>query len=175
MIRLTIRVLVYALVLAIAITLSPGITIYPLIPGVVDISATFLLFGILFGLINAFVRPLVLLLQPDWYCVPWAVFAIIINVSLLGLMSWLAGDVLIISEPRLLWLLFGGAVLTIVLMVLESLFGLEMPAFRSARSKPSFTGVGWGYSQTAVVIKLPTTYAPHKSPPSSCATHKTLR
>ena len=46
-------------------------------------------------------------------------------------MSWLANDVLTISEPRLLWLLFGGAVLTIVLMTLESLFGLEMPAFRS--------------------------------------------
>ncbi len=131
MIRLTIRVLVYALVLAIAITLSPGITIYPLIPGVVDISATFLLFGILFGLINAFVRPLVLLFTARLVLRTMGVFAIIINVSLLGLMSWLAGDVLIISEPRLLWLLFGGAVLTIVLMVLESLFGLEMPAFRS--------------------------------------------
>ncbi len=60
MIRFTIRILVYALVLAISITFAPGITIQPLIPGVVDISATYLLFGILFGLINAFIRPLVL-------------------------------------------------------------------------------------------------------------------
>ena len=51
MIRLTIRLLVYALVMAITITLSPGIMILPLVPGVVDISATYLLFGILFGLI----------------------------------------------------------------------------------------------------------------------------
>ena len=41
MIRLTIRVLVYALVLAITISFSPGVTIQPLIPGVIDISATY--------------------------------------------------------------------------------------------------------------------------------------
>ena len=131
MIRFTIRILVYALVLAIAITLSPGITIHPLIPGLVDISATYLLFGILFGLINAFVRPLVLLFTARLVLRTMGVFAIIINTGLLWLMSWLAGDILVISEPTLIWLLFGGAILTIVLMVLESLFGLEMPAFRS--------------------------------------------
>jgi len=131
MIRFTIRILVYALVLAITITFSPGITINPLIPGVVDISATYLIFGILFGLINAFVRPLVLLFTAKLVLRTMGVFAIIINTGLLWLMSWLAGDVLVISDPRLLWLLFGGTILTIVLMVLESLFGLEMPAFRS--------------------------------------------
>ena len=52
MIRFTIRVLVYALVLALTITLTPGIELQPLIPGVIDISATYLLFGILFGLIG---------------------------------------------------------------------------------------------------------------------------
>lgn len=131
MIRLTIRILVYALVLAIAITLSPGIIIYPLLPGVVDISGTYLLFGILFGLINAFIRPLVLLFTARLVLRTMGVFAIIINVGLLWLMSWLASNILVISEPKLVWLLFGGAILTVVLMVLESLFGLEMPAFRS--------------------------------------------
>ena len=58
MIRFTIRVLVYALVLAITIALAPGLSIRPLVPGVIDISATYLFFGILFGLINAFIRPL---------------------------------------------------------------------------------------------------------------------
>lgn len=131
MIRLTIRILVYALVLAITITFSPGITIAPLIPGVVDISGTYLLFGILFGLINAFVRPLVLLFTARLVLRTMGVFAIIINVGLLWLMGWLADGILIISEPKLVWILFGGIVLTAVLMVLESLFGLEMPAFRS--------------------------------------------
>lgn len=131
MIRFTIRVLVYALVLAIAITLSPGITIYPFIPGVIDISATYLIFGILFGLINAFIRPLVLLFTAKLVLRTMGGFAIIINTGLLWLMNWLTGEYFFVDEPRLLWFLFGGTVLTIVLMVLESLFGLEMPAFRS--------------------------------------------
>ncbi len=131
MIRFTIRVLVYALVLAIAITFSPGITIHPLIPDVIDISATYLIFGVLFGLINAFVRPLVLLLTAKLVLRTMGVFAIIINTGLLWLMSVFVGDVLTIDQPALIWLLIGGTILTIVLMALESLFGLEMPAFRS--------------------------------------------
>ena len=131
MVRFTIRVLVYALVLAVTITFSPGITIKPIIPGVVDISATYLIFGIVFGLINAFVRPLVLLFTARLVLRTMGVFAIVINIGLLALLSWIASDFLVISDPMLLWLLLGGIILTIVLMALESFFGLEMPAFRS--------------------------------------------
>ena len=131
MIRFTIRILVYALVLAISITFAPGITIQPLIPGVIDISATYLLFGILFGLINAFIRPLVLLFTAKMVLRTMGVFAIIINTALLWLMGWIAGDVFVIESPRLLWLIWGGLMLTVVALVLEALFGLEMPAFRS--------------------------------------------
>lgn len=131
MIRLTIRVLVYALVLSVTITFSPGIEIFPLIPGTIGISATYLLFGILFGLINAFIRPLVLLFTAKLVLRTMGVFAIVINIALLWLMGWLAGNVFVIEPPRVFWLLFGGVILTVVLMVLESFFGLEMPAFRS--------------------------------------------
>jgi putative membrane protein len=99
MIYFTVRILVYALVLAITITLSPGIEINPLIPGVIDISSTYLLFGILFGLINAFIRPLVLLFTAKLLLRTMGVFAIVINVGLLWLMSWLAGDVFVIESP----------------------------------------------------------------------------
>lgn len=131
MVRFTIRVLVYALVLAITITLAPAIIIKPLIPGVIDISATYLLFGVLFGLINAFVRPLVLLFTAKMVLRTMGLFAIVINIGLLALMSWIAGDYLLINEPKLIWLIIGGIILTIVLMALEAFFGLEMPAFRS--------------------------------------------
>ena len=131
MIRITIRVLVYALVLAIAITFSPGITINPIIPGVIDISATYLIFGIVFGLINALIRPLVLLFTAKLVLRTMGLFAIVINIALLAFLGWISGGSFVIDEPQLIWLIIGGAILTIVLMVLESLFGLEMPAFRS--------------------------------------------
>ena len=61
MFYLIIRILVTSLALAITIILTPGLDIEPFIPGVINISATYLVFGVLFGLINAFIRPLVLL------------------------------------------------------------------------------------------------------------------
>lgn len=131
MIRFIIRVLVYALVLAITITFSPGITIHPLIPDVIDISATYLLFGVLFGIINAFIRPLVLLFTAKLVLRTMGMFAIVINTGLLWLVSWIASKAFTVDPPQLLWLLIGGAILTLVLMVLEASFGLEMPAFRS--------------------------------------------
>lgn len=131
MIRLTIRVLVYALVLAITITFAPGIIIQPLIPGVVDISATYLFFGILFGLINAFIRPLVLLFTARQVVRTMGLFAIVINIFLLWLMTLLASNAIVVESPRLLWLVLGGAILSLVLIILETFLGLEMPAFHS--------------------------------------------
>jgi ubiquinone biosynthesis protein len=131
MIRLTIRVLVYALVLAISITFSPGVTIQPLIPGVIDISSTYLFFGILFGLINAFIRPLVWLLTARQVVRTMGLFAFVINIFLFWLMTIIVPSVFVIASPKLLWISIGGVILTLVALVLEALLGLEMPAYRS--------------------------------------------
>jgi ubiquinone biosynthesis protein len=131
MIRLTIRVLVYALVLAISISLSPGISLQPLIPGLIDISTTFLLFGILFGLINAFIRPLVMLLTARQIVRTMGLFAFVINIFLFWLMTLVAPDVFLIESPKLLWIILGGVILSLVSIVMEAIFGLEMPAYQS--------------------------------------------
>jgi putative membrane protein len=123
MIRLAVRVIVYALVLALAITISPGIKINPLIPEVVPISSTYIVFSILFGLINAFIRPLVLLFTAKLVLRTVGVFAIVINCALLWLMSWVAGDVFIIESPQLLWLILGGAIFTLVKLRPNSIGG----------------------------------------------------
>jgi ubiquinone biosynthesis protein len=131
MIRFTIRMLVYALTLTVTVALGPGIAIEPVLPGLIDVSATYLLFGILFGLINAFIRPLVLLFTAKLVLRTMGLFSIVINIFLLWLISWIAGDIFIIESPQLLWLLLGGAIFTLVSIVMEALFGLEIPAFRS--------------------------------------------
>lgn len=144
MIRFTVRVVVYALILAIAITLSPGIKIYPLIPDVVPISSTYIVFGILFGLINAFIRPLVLLFTAKLVLRTMGLFAIAINVALLWFLSWLAGDVFVIDQPQLVWLILGGAILTLILIVMEAFLGLEMPAYHSQiETQFYWRWVGW--------------------------------
>jgi len=144
MIRFTVRVVVYALVLAITITLSPGIKIYPLIPGVVPISSTYMVLSILFGLINAFIRPMVLLFTAKLVMRTMGMFAIVINIALLWLLSWLANDVFVIDQPQLIWLILGGAILTLVNMTLEASLGLEMPAYHSQiETQFYWRWVGW--------------------------------
>ena len=61
MIYFVIRVLVNALALAITIILLPGLQVGPMMPGVIDISATYIIYGMVIGLINSLVRPFVLL------------------------------------------------------------------------------------------------------------------
>ena len=144
MIRFTVRVVIYALVLAITITLAPGIKIYPLIPDVVPISSTYIVLSVLFGLINAFIRPLVLLFTAKLVMRTMGLFAIVINIALLWLLSWLASDVFVIDQPQLLWLILGGAILTLVLVALEAILGLEMPAYHSQiETQFYWRWVGW--------------------------------
>ena len=131
MIRLTIRILVYALVLAISISLSPGVSVQPLIPGLIDISTTYLLFGILFGLINAFIRPLVLLLTARQVVRTMGLFSFVINIFLFWLMTLIAPGIFVIEDPQFLWIILGGVILSLVSLVMEAIFGLEMPAYQS--------------------------------------------
>ncbi|MFN2202770.1 MAG: AarF/UbiB family protein [Caldilineaceae bacterium] len=131
MIRTTIRTLVYALVLAVTIFVAPGIVIQPFMPGLINIAATYVIFGILFGLINAFVRPLVLFLTARLVISTMGAFAFVINTFLFWLMSLVFPQAFVVQSPALLWFLMGGAILTVVLMATEAVFGLEMPALRS--------------------------------------------
>ncbi len=131
MIYFVIRILVNALALAITVIFNPGITIQPLIPGVVNISATYLLFGILFGLINAFIRPLVLLFTARLLIRTMGLFAIVINAFLFWLLAFIAPSAFVIEAPSLLWIILGGMIMALILVVMEAIFGLDMPAFRS--------------------------------------------
>ena len=107
MIRFTIRMLVYALVLAVTITFSPGLAIQPLVPGLLNISTTYLLFGILFGIVNAFIRPLVLLFTARLILSTMGLFSIVINIFLLWLISFIVPSSFTVSSPALLWLVIG--------------------------------------------------------------------
>lgn len=101
MIYFVIRVLINALVLAFTILFTPGINVEPLIPGVIDISGTYLLFGILFGLINAFIRPIVLLLTARLVVRTMGLFAIVINTFLFWLLAFVAPSAFVVQDSTL--------------------------------------------------------------------------
>src|SRR3954454_15473724 len=61
LVLLTLRVLINAFALVLAVTLTPGISLYSPNPQI-SLTASLVIIGIVFGIFNAVVRPLLLLL-----------------------------------------------------------------------------------------------------------------
>ncbi len=131
MIYFVIRILVNAIALAITVILTPGLVVKPIVPELLNISATYILIGTLFGLINALIRPAVLLFTARLLIRTMGVFALIVNAFLFWLLSVIAPDAFIIESPKLLWIIFGSVVIAIVVFLMEAFFGLDKPAFHS--------------------------------------------
>lgn len=132
MIYFLIRVLVNALALALTVIITPGLRMQPLLPPVISLSTTYIIIGILFGIINAFVRPLVLLFTARLIVRTMGVFAIVINAFLFWLLQYLAPSAFQISSPRLLWIVIASFIMALIVVVMEAFFGLDKPEFRSA-------------------------------------------
>ena len=93
MVGFLIRVAVNAVALAVAVWLIPGIRVGSEIagadPSLVSTVFSYLFVGLLFGLVNAIVRPVVSLLALPITCLTLGLFAIVINAGMLMLTSWL--------------------------------------------------------------------------------------
>ena len=131
MIYFIIRVLVTALALALTVILTPGISVMPLLPPVVNISGTYLIIGMIFGIINAVVRPLVLLLTARMLVRTMGLFALVLNFFLFWLLSVLAPSALVVEAPALFWIFLSSVIMALVTLVMEAFFGLDKPEFRN--------------------------------------------
>jgi ubiquinone biosynthesis protein len=131
MIYFAIRILVNALALSITIILIPGLKVGPIIPGVIDISATYIIYGMLMGLINALVRPFVLLLTARLLVRTMGLFVFVLNAFLFWLLTIIAPDSFVVQDPELIWILLGGALMALAVVVMEAFFGLDKPEFHS--------------------------------------------
>ncbi len=131
MIYFVIRILVNAIALALTVILTPGLDAQPLVPGVVDISATYILIGTLFGLINALIRPVVLLFTARLLVRTMGVFALVINAFLFWFLSVIAPHAFIVEPPQWLWIILGSIIVALVVFLMEAFFGLDKPAFHS--------------------------------------------
>ncbi len=131
MIYFTIRVLVNALALALTIILVPGLKVGPIIPGVIDISGTYIIYGILIGLINSLVRPFVLLFTARLLVRSMGIFVFVLNAFFFWLLTIFAPDSFVVQDPRLIWILLGGVLTAFFVVVMEAVFGLDKPEFHS--------------------------------------------
>ena len=131
MIYFVIRILVNAIALAITVILTPGLDVQPIMPDLITISATYVIIGTIFGLINSLIRPLVLLFTAKLLVRTMGIFALVINAFLFWLMSVIAPEAFIVEDPSWLWIIFGSVIMALVVFLMEALFGLDKPAFHS--------------------------------------------
>jgi putative membrane protein len=112
---LLLRLLVNALAIAIIARVLPGITV------VNNELSTFVFIGLVFGVINAVVKPLLTLLTCSLVILTFGLFILVINGLVLLLTSSLLGDIFVVDGlgPAIL----GGIIISIINMILESALG----------------------------------------------------
>lgn len=82
-----------------------------------------LLVAVVFGLVNALIRPIIKLFSLPITCLTLGLFTLVINAAMLGLTAWLVGDIMSIQGDTLLvqlgWALVGALIISLISMVLS--------------------------------------------------------
>ncbi|MCB0193900.1 MAG: phage holin family protein [Anaerolineae bacterium] len=99
--------------------LLPGITVPP--PRLLHL----LTLGAMFGLLNAFVKPIVQFLTISLLFVTYGLVIIIVNTLMFILLEFFLSDLLIVNS--IWWAIIGGTAVSLVGVFLENLFGLSPP------------------------------------------------
>lgn len=122
-----VRIAVNGFAVALTVVILPGIQLAPDVENRLISILVYLVLGGLFGLINAFIRPLVLLVTGALVIWTMGLFTFLINGLLFYLLSVLSPNLMVINYPGLLWMIVAGAIMAISVTILEAIFGLDSP------------------------------------------------
>lgn len=122
-----VRLFVNAFAVALTIWIVPGISVEPVAERQIGLVFAYLVLGLVFGLINAFIRPLVLFITGRLLIWTMGLFTLVINGFLFYLISFFIPGVMIIQSPVLLNAILAGAMMGISVTILEAIFGLDSP------------------------------------------------
>jgi putative membrane protein len=118
-VRFLIRTVVTAVGLWVATLLLSGITVSG--RGAVRDTVTLLVVAVIFGLVNAILKPLIHLFGCAFYILTLGLFALIVNAFLFELTSWLAGKLNLPFHVDGFWTALWGALIVSVVSWLISL------------------------------------------------------
>jgi putative membrane protein len=112
---LLLRLLVNALSIAVMARFLPGIHVASNDP------AAFVLIGLVFGIINTLLKPILTLLTCSLVVLTLGLFILVIN----GFMLWLTAALLpqLFQIDNFWWAILGGVIVSIINMILESVIG----------------------------------------------------
>ena len=115
--RLLLRWIVIAIALAVAAWTVPGIEVTGQ-----NGTIAVLLMAIVFGIVNAFIRPLITLLSCPLVLLTLGLFTLVINGLCFSLSSWIAQSLGIGFVVNGFWAAFWGAIVVSIVSFLLSLF-----------------------------------------------------
>ena len=119
--RLIISWFINAVALAVAVWLLDGIDVTGESAGL-----TLALVALIFGLVNALIRPLVKLLTCLLNVLTLGLFTLVINEAMLWLSSWIAGQLdLGFHVADFWWAFLGALIISVVSFVLNLVFGKD--------------------------------------------------
>ncbi len=115
MVYILLRLLVNALAIGIVARLLPGFHVAN------NDLGTFVLIGLVFGVVNALVKPLITLLTCSLVVFTLGLFILVIN----GLMLWITAALLpnLMRIDNFWWAILGGIIVSLINMVLEVTLG----------------------------------------------------
>jgi putative membrane protein len=141
------RILVNGTAIGITAFILPGIHIPT--PGIID----FLFLGLVFGLLNAFIKPIIQVLTISLLFVTYGLVVVIINTVMLFILNFLASNIMEIDS--LLAGVVGGIIISLLSLLMDNIFGLTPPiiddeAFEILAKEWPSQGVGFVPRETVV-------------------------
>jgi len=136
MIYFIVQVLVNTLALALTIAIVPGVSLHPLQLGAVATLLELLAIGALFGLVNTFVRPIILVLTGRLLLKSIGLLAIVIN-SLLFYLLAMSTAVIFVAN-NFVSILLAGILSGLFVALLEAILGLDTPILYASQNKTRF-------------------------------------
>lgn len=114
-----VKIAVNAVAIWVAAAVVPGVEVSG--EGTVKTIATLAVVGALFGLVNAFIKPVVKFFSFPFYILTLGLFAFVVNAVMLEIVSWISGKIGISFHiDDFFWSAIGAAVVvTLVSMVLN--------------------------------------------------------
>ncbi|MGO2482709.1 phage holin family protein, partial [Glutamicibacter ardleyensis] len=117
-----IRVIINALALAAAVWVVPGLHISAMSDDLMGSVIAYLIIGLIFGLINALVRPIVAFFTLPITCLTLGLFTVIVNALMLLLTSWLTQFTPVgLSIDKFWWDAIAG---TIIISIISAVLGV---------------------------------------------------
>ncbi|WP_405141021.1 phage holin family protein [Sphaerisporangium sp. NBC_01403] len=122
--KIIIKILVVAAALWAATRLIPGITVSGATTE--KSAATLLAVALIFGLVNAVLKPIIKTFGCAFYVLTLGLFALVVNALLLLLTSWIAEQLKLPFHVSGFWTAFLGAILVgLITWLLDMLLGLN--------------------------------------------------